>query len=246
MTYGPHTRESLLADLQALGVRAGNTLLLHASLRSLGWVCGGPVVVVQALLDALGPQGTLVVPTHTPENRDPSRWETADIPSSWWPQIRAHLPAFEPAISPCPSMGVIAETVRTWPAARRSPHPQTSFSAIGHLAAQLTSRHDLESELGEQSPLGALEAAEADVLLMGVGFERCTAFHLAEYRQPAPIPRPNACVVSTDAGRRWINYTGINLDASDFARPARRRSAAGVSEDVARAPVRQIFPNRTV
>src|SRR5689334_19612096 len=60
------TRASLAADLAALGVRRGDTLLVHASLRSLGWACGGPVAVVLALRDALGPDGTLVVPAQTP------------------------------------------------------------------------------------------------------------------------------------------------------------------------------------
>ncbi|GGT11976.1 hypothetical protein GCM10010254_35820 [Streptomyces chromofuscus] len=59
------TRDSVAAELGALGVRAGETLLVHSSLRALGWVCGGTVAVVQGLIDAIGPQGTLVVPTQS-------------------------------------------------------------------------------------------------------------------------------------------------------------------------------------
>lgn len=59
------TRGTLAAGLRELGVRTGDTLLAHSSLSALGWVCGGPVAVVRALLDVLGPDGTLVVPTQT-------------------------------------------------------------------------------------------------------------------------------------------------------------------------------------
>ncbi len=72
LTGQPQTRSSLRAELTALGVRPGSVLLVHSSVSALGWVAGGPVAVVQALLDALGPDGTLVVPPHTPGNSDPA------------------------------------------------------------------------------------------------------------------------------------------------------------------------------
>ena len=65
----PHTSQTLSSDLLGLGVRAGDVLLLHASNRSLGYVAGGVQAVVEALLAVLGPQGTLVVPTHTGTTR---------------------------------------------------------------------------------------------------------------------------------------------------------------------------------
>ncbi|GIE84629.1 aminoglycoside N(3)-acetyltransferase [Actinoplanes regularis] len=214
---GPRTNLSLARDLRTLGLGAGDTVLLHSSLRSLGWVCGGPVAVVQAFLDVLGPAGTLVVPAFATENRDPARWAGPEIPASWWPRIRDSLPPYDPRLTPCRALGIIPETVRCWPGARRSPHPQTSFAAIGARAEALMSRHDLASELGEESPLAALEAAGARIVLLGVGFDRCTAFHLAEYRLPWRTPRDNACVMTTPAGRAWVPYRGVLLDAGDFA-----------------------------
>jgi aminoglycoside 3-N-acetyltransferase len=214
---GPRTTDSLARDLRVLGLTAGDTVLLHSSLSSLGWVCGGAVAVVRAFLDVLGPAGTLVVPAFATENRDPARWTGPDIPSSWWPLIRENMPAYDPGVTPCRALGLIPETVRCWPGAFRSPHPQTSFAAIGARAAALMSRHDLPSELGEESPLAALEAAGARIVLLGVGFDRCTAFHLAEYRLPWRTPRDNACVMLTPRGRAWVPYRGVQLDASDFA-----------------------------
>jgi aminoglycoside 3-N-acetyltransferase len=94
-----------------------------------------------------------------------------------------------------------------------------SFAAVGGRAAEITARHDLDSELGEASPLAAIEAAAGSVLLLGVGYDRCTAFHLAEYRRNGPLPRrEQSCPMLTATGRRWVSYSGVALDASDFTR----------------------------
>jgi aminoglycoside 3-N-acetyltransferase len=78
-------------------------------------------------------------------------------------------------------------------------------------------RHELTSELGEESPLSALEEVDGHTLLLGVGYDRCTALHLAEYRLPGLRRRENACVVTTPKGRRWVTYNGAALDAGSFA-----------------------------
>ncbi|HLL34713.1 MAG TPA: AAC(3) family N-acetyltransferase, partial [Streptomyces sp.] len=68
------TRDTLRGQLRDCGVRPGETLLAHSSLSSLGWVNGGAVAVVRALLDVLGPDGTLVVPAQTADLSDPATW----------------------------------------------------------------------------------------------------------------------------------------------------------------------------
>ncbi|WP_239124028.1 aminoglycoside N(3)-acetyltransferase [Rhizocola hellebori] len=240
----PHTRLSLREDLRSVGVEPGQTLLLHASLRSLGYVCGGPVAVVQALLDALGDSGTLVVPTQTADNRDPSSMTSPAIPQSWWPAIREHMPAFDPAVTPSRNMGVIAETVRTWPSAVRSAHPQTSFAAIGYHAVDLMARHDLDSELGEASPLKSLEEAGASVLLLGVSYDKCTAFHLAEYRLPSLNRKEKSCAVLGAQGRQWVSYLGVDLDATSFDTLGMEfeRKAGPISVGKVGAATARLFP----
>ncbi|MFY1637130.1 AAC(3) family N-acetyltransferase [Solwaraspora sp. WMMB335] len=81
---------SIKEDLTALGLPPGTVVLLHSSLRAMGYVCGGAVAVVQAFLDVLTPDGTLVVPAQTPENRDPARWTHPALPEQWWPTTRKH------------------------------------------------------------------------------------------------------------------------------------------------------------
>jgi aminoglycoside 3-N-acetyltransferase len=209
-------QSSLADDLGKLGLAPGDTVLVHASLRSLGYVVGGATAVVRALLDVVGPAGTIVAPAYTPENRDPSRWTDPVVPIDLWPRVREAIPAFDPDLTPSAGVGVIAERIRTWPGAVRSEHPQTSFAAIGPRATDLMAGHTLESPLGENSPLARLAESDASALLLGVGYERCTTFHLAEYRLPDPPCRPHGCAVATDAGRKWITYDSVDLDSTDF------------------------------
>jgi aminoglycoside 3-N-acetyltransferase len=213
----PVTLSTLADSLQRLGISAGDTLLVHSSLRSFGgWVCGGATTVVSALLRVIGTEGTLAVPAQSPECQDPTRWSHCEVPAEWWPTIRHQMPPFDVALTPASAMGVIAERVRTWPGALRSDHPLTSFAAIGPDAQRLLRDHELSSLLGEHSPLAKLEAAGARILLLGVGYDRCTAFHLAEYRLPKPPRRVASCLIRVDGVPNWTDFETIELDASDF------------------------------
>ncbi|MFB4426054.1 aminoglycoside N(3)-acetyltransferase [Streptomyces sp. QL37] len=214
LLLGPGRTATQLCEL---GVRRGGVLLVHASMRSAGGDAGG---MADALCRFLGPEGTLVVPAFTPENSDTSRSyldRVRGLSDEARAEVRASMPAFDPAASPAPTMGALAESVRLTPGALRSAHPQTSFAALGPAAEKVLSGHRRDCHLGEDSPLARLYEADAQVLLLGTGFDSCTAFHLAEYRRPAPPRRLYRCVVASEGGRRWWEYEDTALDDSDFA-----------------------------
>ncbi|HEY0531584.1 MAG TPA: AAC(3) family N-acetyltransferase [Actinoplanes sp.] len=205
------TVDTLTAQLRALGVRRDGVLLVHSSYKSLGEVIGGPQAVVEALLAATG---TVVVPTHTPENSDPANWAHPPVPPAWWEPIRSESPGFDRARTPASRwMGRLAELVRTWPGARRSDHPQVSFAAVGPRAAAIVDRHSLTDGLGEASPLGAIYRMDGQVLLLGVNHDANTSLHLGETRQPSP---PMHTAGSSRRGRGWATWTEVDVDASDF------------------------------
>jgi aminoglycoside 3-N-acetyltransferase len=199
-------------------VTPGAVLLAHSSLRSLGWVAGGPVAAVQGLLDALGPRGTLVMPAFTGDYTDPQDWHDPPVPEHWWPVIRAEMPAFDPARTPTRNMGAIAECFRCWPGVRRSGHPNMSFAALGPRAAAITAEHPLDFGFGETSPLARLDAMAATVLLLGVGFAKATCFHLAEARWPGTLEITAKAPVLTQGKRVWANFLDHLYNDRDFAR----------------------------
>ena len=176
----PGTPATLLADLRSLGVETGMTLIVHSSMSQLGWVAGGPQAVVQALLEAVGDAGTVMMPTFSTNLSDPTYWQNPPVPESWWPIIKAETPAFDPALTPTRQMGAIVECFRHVPGVRRSSHPTVSFAAAGPRAAELVDRHDLADGLGDESPLARLYDADGFVLLLGVSHWNNTSLHLAE------------------------------------------------------------------
>lgn len=214
------TRRRIVRDLRGLGVRAGQTLLVHASLRSLGWVAGGAPTVVAALRQAVGPDGHVVVPTGTEANSKTSRVHQAHIATLTPEQVeKFHLDmaAFDKDTTPS-GMGAISEALRTADGAARSAHPQSSFAAIGPEADLLMADHPLECHLGPDSPLGKLNKLDAQVLMIEVGYWAFTGFHLAEYLYtPRPPKRTYACVVADpDGTRRWAEYDDVVLDDQEF------------------------------
>lgn len=213
-TVRPHTRDSLAADLRRIGVAAGDVVILHSSLSAIGWVAGGPVAVLLALQDVLTADGTLVVPTHTADRTDPARWQRPPVPSDWVPIIRADTPAFDPALTPTRSMGVIAETFRTWPGVQRSAHPHVSFAAWGLHADVVTSDHALAWSIGDGSPLARAYDLGASTLLLGT--RNCTSLHLAEARSGRADLCVQGATVLRDGAATWVTFDDWDYDTEGF------------------------------
>ena len=228
-TSTPRTRASLASDLRTLGVAPGDVVLVHCSLSAIGWVSGGAAAVILGLRDAVSETGTLVMPTQSAQLSDPGRWSQPAIPAGWHDLVRATMPAFEPRTTPSRDMGAVAEEFRTGPGVERSPHPTCSFAALGPMAQEITARQPLEDPFGEDSPVARLSGAGAVILLLGVGFERCTAFHLAERRAwpDRPLVEDGAPLV-VDGERRWVPYRRPPFDETAFPAAGRFLEEAGI------------------
>jgi aminoglycoside 3-N-acetyltransferase len=232
----PVTAVDVEASLRAAGVTMGSTVIVHCSLSELGWVVGNAVAMVRALRSVVGDGGTIVMPAQTGLS-DPSHWQAPAVPEHWWPTIRANWPAFDPMTTPLRGMGAVAECFARLPGVVHSGHPAVGFIAQGPRAAELMSSHDLEDGLGDRSPLASLEAAGADIVLIGVGHGNNTALHLAESRALgawAPIRR-DGVPLSVDGQQRWVEYSHVDFDDSDFVMLGDAYSAAGGTEQ--RAPL---------
>jgi aminoglycoside 3-N-acetyltransferase len=205
--------------LLGLGIKTGQTLLVHARVGSIGLDRGGAPAVLGALSAAVGDSGNIVAPTMTMENSVTSRAHKNLVAAMTADEVSAYRqPGFDRDTTPSTS-GRLGEALRTTPGARRSNHPQSSFGAIGPAAEALTAGHRLKSHLGERSPLAKLYAMNASVLLLGVEYDRCSAFHLAEYRYVEQPPTDKyRCVVLRRGRRQWITFKDVKLDDEDFAK----------------------------
>ena len=212
------TKESLVADLRNLGVREGMVLLVHASLSTIGWVTGGEQSLLEALSEAVGKTGTLVMPTQSSQLCDPAYLNEAQVPRAWWPQVRQSLPAFDAARTPTRTMGALAELFRSQPDTLRSSHPHRSFAASGPDARRVVRTHDLDSPVGERSPLKSMVELEGWVLLLGVGHKKSTTLHLAEHRcdYPGKHSVRNAAPVTVDGTRTWAEWVELWVADDDF------------------------------
>lgn len=191
------------------------------------------------------PGGTVMVPAHTGDLSEPSRWRNPPVPPEWWPVIRAQTPAFDPRTTPTWHMGAVADVLRTWPGAIRSRHPSVSFAAHGHHAEALCGEHPLELSMGDRSPLGRLYELDGSVLLLGVGFDRNTSFHLAEARSGTRRTLTEGAPVLEDGRRTWKTYEDIAYDDSIFAEIGIAFAATGAvrAGTVGAAPA-QLFGQR--
>ncbi len=166
-------RAELIEGFGQLGLKPGQMVLVHSALRTVGDIEGGPGAVADALLEILGPTGTLIVPTFT----------------------FAHEAEKNPVIDPRSDrseMGIFTETVRLRPDAARSTAFRHSVAAIGRRAGLIASVDPTLSAFDLRSTFGVLLGLNTQVVLLGVTYSSSTSHHFAEwvcdvpYRQAIP------------------------------------------------------------
>ena len=199
-----YTQSQLVGDFQALGVTPGQTVMLHSSVKAVGRVMGGPNVILQALLNALGADGTLMMYAGWQDIPD----FVLDLPAENRQRYYAEHPAFDPATARAVrENSVLAEFLRTWPGTVRSQNPEASMVAVGAQAEALTADHRLNYGYGPGSPLAKLVDRQGYVLLLGAPLDTITLLHYAENR--AQMRHKNVihyqCPMLKDGRTVWVD-----------------------------------------
>ena len=231
--------KSEIADaLRSVGLQSGDAVMVHTSLGKIGYVCGGAQAVIEALIEVVGQEGTVMMPSQSWKNLDPETGVHWDADESDWQSIRDHWPAYNKAITPTNTMGAVAEMFRSWPGAIRSDHPARSFAAWGKHAEYLTKNHDLSDIFGETSPLAKFYKLDGKVLLIGVGYDKNTSLHLADVRAEYPGKHTSVehSAVLENGRRVWKAYETLFVDGEDFTAIGAAFEAA---RPVKKAPVGQ-------
>ena len=155
-----------------LGLEPGDAVLVHAALRRVGKVIGGAQTILDALRDAVGPNGTILGYTD---------WESEDEILAH-PDLREHMRPFDPLSSrSIRDTGFFPEMLRTTPGALRSGNPGASMAAIGGRAEWFTADHALDYGYGPGSPLARLVEANGKTLMLGAPLDTMTLLHHAEH-----------------------------------------------------------------
>lgn len=225
------TRQALASELRRIGIEAGDTILLHLSLASLGFVIGGTRTVLDALYDALGEEGTLMMPAFTGDLTDPATWFKPPVPEESWDEIRDALPAFDPKRTPCMAIGALAELFRNEPGTIRSGHPVSSFAARGPNAKRLLADHPLDERFGRHSPLGAFCALDGKVALIGAPYESMTLLHLSSYDLKSGNLYDQRSPILVDEDKRWVAYRDRSLSWQWFPDAVRNLLNKGIAHE---------------
>ncbi len=198
--------DELTEGFERLGLSEGNSIVMHASLKSMGVVEGGAAMVLHRLLGVLGKGGTLLMPSFTSITRHSTTHDNHTKPGCWCEGRKdRHLP-FIPELQPDKNIGEIAKRLCSWPASRRSGHPAYSFVAVGKHGDELVRDYSLDDPL---LPIKRFLKYDPRVLTVGVGFDLVTAIHVAEQlRLYVKFARESA-LTFTSKGRAWVDITAL-------------------------------------
>jgi aminoglycoside 3-N-acetyltransferase len=182
-----YSRHQLAGDLRALGVGAGDVVMVHASVRSVGGIAGGPDEIHLALKDALTDAGTILMYAGCPDYVD--EVGRGNLSPAREAEILATLPPFDPFTArSARSHGILVEFLRTWPGSRVNPHV-ARFVARGPHADHLFSFQPWDYAYGEGSALDRFARLDGRILLLGCDHDTVTFLHYVEHVAEIPDRR---------------------------------------------------------
>ncbi len=241
----PVARTQVIRQLHDLGVPRGSVVLVHTSFRETGPVEGGPEGLIEALIEAVGDDGTLVMPSWTGSDDEP----------------------FDRTSTPCDHLGVVADAFWRRPGVVRGDHP-FAVAAFGARADEIAGVPFVLPPHAPPSGIGRVHDLDGWVLLLGVDHDADTMIHLAELVAGVPYRQANYITIvedgtpkriiygENDSCCRGFNLVGDWLDARGLQRTGRvgrgkamlarsRDIVSTVCEELADDPCRFLCPKWT-
>lgn len=234
--------EDLSSQLRQIGIKEGDVLEVHASLKAVGLILGGAPTLLEALIQVLGYEGTLVMSAQSWGNSEPAYFRHPPIALELYPKVRATHPAYRGKGEDLRNMGGLAQALQLRPNVYVSSHPQAAFMAIGKQAKWITQVHPLNDAFGPGSPLGRMRELKAKILLIGVDYDRCTGMHLGEHlSQSRPILIQGSRIL-VGAEARWVKFLSQDYDSDAFIPIGRKMELEGlVSVDLLGQAITKYF-----
>lgn len=204
----------ITAELHAAGVNLGDGLFVHTALGQIGHVIGGPRGFIQALINAVGPTGLIGMPGFSGDAYDPVEMHCLDVAPKLHDHIKRQVPGFDVDRSNVLQNGIVPETFRRWPDVIRSAHPTSSTLLLGPDAKDLSRGHDLLGwPTGPDTPWSRLRSRpHMKILLIGVGWNRCSALHVAESAAEFKRTVTRTIKLGNGPDARWIKAPDVSDD----------------------------------
>jgi len=181
------TRADLARDLRSLGLAEGDLVMVHASVRAVGEIAGGPDEIHLAIKDVLGGDGTLMMYASCPQYVD--EVGRGRLTAAEEAEILEKLPPFNPLTARCDrDNGALVELLRTYPGSRVNPHP-ARFVAWGAKVDRLFARQPWNYAYGLDSPLERFVELDGKILMLGSDHDTVTFLHYAEHIVDIPGKR---------------------------------------------------------
>lgn len=210
------TKKDIVKALSRMGLKRGMIVEVHASLSSFGYVVGGAQAVVDALMEVITLEGTILMPYQMVENSEPSLWVNPEVSPEIYRLVRENMPAYNFLGSDSMGMGKINDNFRKRSNIVFSNHPQVSYMAWGQYAKALCNRQSLHFPLAQESPAARLYELKGCVLLMGCDYDKCTCMHLAEYRTECRPIVISGSKIESEGHEIWKKYLDLDIDSGIF------------------------------
>jgi len=232
--------DELTDGFRRLGLREKDRVVLHVLLSNVGIVDGGAAMVLHRLMNILGRNGILLMPTFTLVTRHTLTHDNFTKVGCWCGENESrHLP-FIPELQPDREIGEVAHRLCSWPASQRSRHPAFSFVAVGHNSDELVRHYSLTDPL---RPLKMLLENGAFVLTIGVELDSVTAIHVAEERYaPFKFVKERALTIGS-AGPVWVDVVAPGCSAG-FYKLANHIEHKGIRETDMGSARAYLYPMR--
>lgn len=210
-----YDKEDIIQMLKRVGVKEGMTLLVHSSLKNFHHLIDGAEMFVEALIEAVGYEGTIVMPLQNSQNTEPSRWGYPPIDFSLIKKVRENRKAFDPKTSDIVRMGKLVEAFRRHEDVYFTNHPSCSFIAYGKYAKYICASQPNDFSLAEGSPLHRLYDIKSYSLLINVDYDNSTIIHLAESLTGVRPIQIDTATVKEDGQEKVTKLLEYALDSDD-------------------------------
>lgn len=213
-------KKDVLKQLKHLGIRKGMVLLVQVNTKKMGHLIGGEQMLVEALMESVGYEGTIIVPTFTTELLDPScqKNKKEKIARMYWDDIRTSILPFDKKLTlPKDEDPFVYQFLRN-DGIVRSYHPVYSFAAWGKYAKVICHQHPLHFGLNEDSPLGKVLDYNGYIVSLGCKYDECVIFYHAQYKYGKLPIRIISAPIENNNLVQWKDMLDIECENGEISK----------------------------